>query len=160
MNPPPTFEDVCKEIVQFRELVGRGLAGMEECPAKQQVRRLAEFMDKKFAVFKEAYPKAMTSLDEEIAGVQESVQKTLAQVDALKAKLVEQEQQAAAKAAVSAPAEVAPSPAESLQPDLAMGLTLRDELIAHFAPPKPSEEKDDSSRKVWQDWDGWDSKES
>ena len=162
VNPPPTFEQMCKEFVQFREIMDRSLAKVQESPVKQEARRLAEFMDNKFAEFKQAYPKAMADIDSRLAKVRESAEKVQTDAVALKAKIAEQEQQAAAAAAESATAATAAAAAAaaptSPAPDLALGLTLREELLDRFGPPKPVEEKGEKSREVWEDWDEWDSK--
>jgi hypothetical protein len=157
--PPPTFGEVCNEFQQFRAIIGRTLQRARPSEAKRQLEFIARSLDENFATFTEAYPKAAAQIEQERAAVERKVRENEARFARVKAehqRAVQAQKAAAAKASQAAPAAKAPPAVPPV--DLALGPTLREELLDRYVPGRrhdgrsPASDLRPQTREVWEDW--------
>jgi hypothetical protein len=152
MPAAPDFERICSDFRQVRLLVGKTLADAEESGLRRQLQSVAETMDKNFARLLEVYPKANAEIDRRLVQTRERIAATQSKVADLKGELAAAEKaRAAAAAAPKLPK--APKPGEGIDPKL--GPTLREELLARFGDPPPTDAGAGplQVREAWEDWD-------
>src|SRR5687768_4286011 len=141
----PDFGQVCNQFREFRAILGQALAAPGDAAVKQRLQSVTASLDQNFADLQTAYPKALASIDAQLAGVNQSAKQTTAKLAGLK------DQIAAAEAQAAQTIDVLPVPVPA---DPELGQKLRDELLERFGRPAIAEGAPASAeREIWQDWD-------
>jgi hypothetical protein len=138
------LEQVVQEFREFRELIVQAQASTPEVHLQQQLQELTAQMDRGFADLLETYPKAVAELDRQQAEIEAGLAQTQQEIDRLKAKLAEPQEEAK-------PAEVAPPTPEPLpEEEPAFGHLLRNELLQHYRPKTAAERQPSHQpRDIW-----------
>lgn len=153
MSTPPTFEQLCIEFAQFRQVMNRTFARIEEGPVKQEALKLAVFLEQKFTEFENLYPQALTEFNQQVAQLQRSAEQTQRESADLQAQLAAKTSGTATPSVPTPPAAAA-SASTPTAPAFEPGWStlLRNELVARFGASRKSAVK---KREIWEDWDGW-----
>ena len=141
----PDFGQVCNQFREFRAILGQALAAPGDAAVKQRLRTVTASLDQNFAELQTSYPKALASIDAQLAGAKQSAAQTTAKLAGLK------EQIAAAEAQATQAIDILPVPTPA-DPDL--GQKLREEILERFGRPSvPEGVPASAEREIWQDWD-------
>jgi hypothetical protein len=123
------FEEVCRDIKQFKGTTERIAEDMSDPARRQRVESLLRDFQRAFARVEEAVPRALTALNERHAAGMDKLQECAAKAKALREKLEELKK-------ANAPQKAA-KPAPVIDPN--HGAILRQEVLERFGtPPAPS----------------------
>ncbi len=154
MPGPPTFEQVCGEIREFRQVIDRALAKGGDAAVRQHLERVTRTLDKNFDEMLEVYPKAVAELDKEQARTQAMAAQVQKQIQEMEAQVAAEKAAKEKAAGLPAPAQPIPAPKAPAPVDPKLGVTLRRELLERYA--KPAEPGPVPApglvREAWEDW--------